>query len=373
MHTIMFRTYLRLSPSDRAMTLGTLGIMSVFFLACKSNDSNFWKSTLTLNNSDAFGDELSYSLIFVTLGIVDIWLGEIIKRLFVFFGELLFIKNRYDGKISFVIQQSFCTKSNIPFLTLPILVAMLTYMNLHGEGMLMVWRILQTKWNCVIIVTISMIAHLLRLTDPTRSEMSRVMEEQKLNVGHGLAWSFYFGYLRLIIPGLQSRMESWKKTPETERKCVVIPKLYILIPKSCYCPPSITAADPKIKVAGVTPSFVANRAGNQRREYKNTVYRVEADKTDYYCLLEYATPILSLYEMSNSEEAGLSSFDRLQQMRTFVSTLQEIINSNPETKNYCSLLVYDDKTFGDGEQSLSMLIRDTIEKDLSEQAVTKTF
>lgn len=39
------------------------------------------------------------------------------------------------------------------------------------------------------------------LQDPTRSEMSRVMEEQKLNVGHGFAWSYYFGYLRLIIPG----------------------------------------------------------------------------------------------------------------------------------------------------------------------------
>lgn len=74
-------------------------------------------------------------------------------------------------------------------------------------------------------------------------------------------------------------MESWKKDIDTTRKCVVVPKLYILIPKSCYCPPSITAADPQLKVAGVTPSFVANRAGNQRREYKNTVYCFEADKT----------------------------------------------------------------------------------------------
>ena len=42
----------------------------------------------------------------------------------------------------------------------------------------------------------------LTLQEPTRSEMARVLEEQKLNVGHGLAWSFYFGYLRLIIPGI---------------------------------------------------------------------------------------------------------------------------------------------------------------------------
>lgn len=373
MHTIMFRTCHKLSLSDRAMALGTIGILSMFSVTCKSTDNNFWKSTFTSNNVNLFGDELSYNLIFVTLGIIDIWVGEMIKRVFVFCGEFRFINSRYDGRISFVVQQSFCTKSNIPFLTLPILVAMLTYMNLHGDGMLLVWMILQTKWNCIIIVTISMIAHLLRLTDPTRSEMSRVMEEQKLNVGHGLAWSYYFGYLRLIIPGLQSRMDSWKKGIDTTRKSVVVPKLYILIPKSCYCPPSITAADPQLKVAGVTPSFVANRAGNQRREYKNTVYCFEADKTDYYCLVEYATPILSLYEMSNSEEAGLSSFDRLQQMRTFVATLQEIINSNPETKDNCSLLVYDDKKFGDGEQSISMLIKDRIEKDLSDKAVTKTF
>ena len=58
-------------------------------------------------------------------------------------------------------------------------------------------------------------------------------------------------------------------------------------------------------------------------------------------MVEYATPVLSLYEMSNSEEAGLSSHERLQQMNTFVSTLTEIIYSNPETKNYCSLVVYD--------------------------------
>ena len=162
----------------------------------------------------------------------------------------------------------------------------------------------------------------LTLQEPTRSEMARVLEEQQLNVGHGLAWSFYFGYLRLIIPGiymylffifqysrhglpsillllpcfnacafcslyshsrisnltgLQARIWSWEPSIQTTKRHKVIPKLYILVPKSCYCPPSITAADPRLKVAGVTPSFVANRAGNQLREYKNTMYCFEAD------------------------------------------------------------------------------------------------
>jgi len=363
-------TFLRIAPSDKMLVLGTLGFFFLFSLGCKSSDQEFWKSTL--NKVNIFGNELNYTLMFVILGITDVWFGEIIKRFLVFLGELLSINTRYDGKILPVIQQSFCTKSNIPFLTLPIVVAMMTYLNLHGEGMLFVWRIIQTKWNCVLIITIALFARLLRLNEPTRSEMARVLEEQKLNVGHGLAWSFYFGYLRLIIPGLQSRIESWKPSIQNTKRYKVIPKLYILVPKSCYCPPSITAADPRLKVAGVTPSFVANRAGNQRREYKNTMYCFEADNVEYYCMVEYATPVLSLYEMSNSEEAGLSSHERLQQMNTFVSTLTEIIHSNPETKNYCSLVVYDDKDFRDGEQRLMELLKDRIERDLRDRAVTKT-
>lgn len=82
---------------------------------------------------------------------------------------------------------------------------------------------------------------------------------------------------------------------------------------------------------------------NNENMFKSNQVQPFSAIQDYYCLVEYATPILSLYEMSNSEEAGLSSFDRLQQMRTFVATLQEIINSNPETKDNCSLLVYDGK------------------------------
>lgn len=86
------------------------------------------------------------------------------------------------------------------------------------------------------------------------------------------------------LTGLQSRIESWKPSIQNTKRYKVIPKLYILVPKSCYCPPSITAADPRLKVAGVTPSFIANRAGNQRREYKNTMYCFEADNVVCYLI-----------------------------------------------------------------------------------------
>lgn len=33
------------------------------------------------------------------------------------------------------------------------------------------------------------------------AEVSAVCEKKNLNVAHGLAWSYYIGYLRLILPG----------------------------------------------------------------------------------------------------------------------------------------------------------------------------
>jgi len=32
-------------------------------------------------------------------------------------------------------------------------------------------------------------------------EISEICEVKKMNVAHGLAWSFYIGYLKLILPG----------------------------------------------------------------------------------------------------------------------------------------------------------------------------
>lgn len=35
---------------------------------------------------------------------------------------------------------------------------------------------------------------------PSEVEVSDICEGRKMNVAHGLAWSFYLGYLRLVLP-----------------------------------------------------------------------------------------------------------------------------------------------------------------------------
>lgn len=99
----MFRMCLKLSFFDRVMVFGIIGILLMFLVICKFIDNNFWKLMFILNNVNLFGDELSYNLIFVILGIIDNWVGEMIKRVFVFCGELCFINSCYDGRILFVV------------------------------------------------------------------------------------------------------------------------------------------------------------------------------------------------------------------------------------------------------------------------------
>lgn len=38
------------------------------------------------------------------------------------------------------------------------------------------------------------------------AEVSTVFEQRNFNVAYGLAWSYYIGYLRLILPGRPSSM-----------------------------------------------------------------------------------------------------------------------------------------------------------------------
>ena len=122
---------------------------------------------------------------------------------------------------------------------------------------------------------------------------------------------YYFGYLKLVLPHLKEQIaKSEYKYNITEKK------LFILLPKSCYTYDTIVEADPRIKVAGNLKSYDIDRGGILKRSYKHTVHRIEMPRPDddYYVVLEYATPLMSLYDMSREEECGLSRQDRDEQV-----------------------------------------------------------
>ena len=99
------------------------------------------------------------------------------------------------------------------------------------------------------------------------------------------------------------------KTRRTDRK----------IDRTCFTYDAIVKADDRIKCAGNLEPYEMNRGGILKRSYKHTVHRIEMPRPDgeideYHIVLEYATPLMALYDMSQHAECGLRRQERDEQV-----------------------------------------------------------
>ena len=91
------------------------------------------------------------------------------------------------------------------------------------------------------------------------------------DVGSGLAWSYYYGYLKLILPGLEDRAETFEYAKERQEP---FPKKFVAVmPYSCHCPATFAAKDENIETVGGI-KFSVDVAGNVGRNFNTTVHRV---------------------------------------------------------------------------------------------------
>lgn len=57
------------------------------------------------------------------------------------------------------------------------------------------------------------------------------------------------------------------------------------------------------------------------------------------CVVEYATPVLTLYKMSHESTAGFGETERTQQVLLFYRTLQDILERSLECRNRYRLIL----------------------------------
>ena len=160
--------------------------------------------------------------------------------------------------------------------------------------------------NCFLAPQLSFLVGLRELSS---AEVSQINERENKNVADGLAWSYYFGYLKMVLP----------KLVDNFRYDITEKKLFILIPKTCFTYNEIKNADVRIKTAGNLEPYETHRGGISKRPYQHTVHQIEMPRPDgevdkYYVVLEYATPLMSLYDMSQHGECGLSRQERDEQV-----------------------------------------------------------
>uniref|UniRef100_A0A8B9VMU3 STING ligand-binding domain-containing protein n=1 Tax=Anas zonorhyncha TaxID=75864 RepID=A0A8B9VMU3_9AVES len=104
-------------------------------------------------------------------------------------------------------------------------------------------------------------------------------ERSQQNVAHGLAWSYYVGYLKIVLPRTSfshaANLNVWA--------CRETWKLHILIPLSCNVWDDLEKADSNIQYLTDLTETTLTRGGIKKRVYKHSLYAIR-DGDNQVCL-----------------------------------------------------------------------------------------
>ncbi|KAJ3645830.1 hypothetical protein Zmor_023460 [Zophobas morio] len=192
-----------------------------------------------------------------------------------------------------------------------------------------------------------------------------------LDYGSGMAHSFFHGYLRLIIPKTgtsEKNLEELMKDYEDEHHVKLeFYKLFILIPKSLYCPTSLKNDDisPSIEESSSLRPKEMTVAGVQNRVYKNSVYKIRLDKDKkVYVSAEYATPLKTFKDVVsyNGEHSKHYKKHKNDIVLQFYLTLQKVLKEHENCTNFCELIFYDDKDENGKYKDVGQILLQRIKK-----------
>ncbi|KAK1903901.1 Stimulator of interferon protein [Dissostichus eleginoides] len=229
------------------------------------------------------------------------------------------------------------------------------------------------SWKLVILASsLYPLLKSLGVLGPSEVEVSALCEGRKMNVAHGLAWSFYIGYLRLVLPRLDDSITAFCATHQTSLGRGSR-KLIILIPLNANISHKLNEEDDRILFCDNLPNNEIDRAGVRGRVYKHSVYRVfdEHKKHNAHeCVLEYATPLLTLHSMSQESSAGFGEPERRQQVLLFFRTLQDILENSLECRNHYKLILLNDEHEEDPHFLSKAILRNLQQQEKEEYCLT---
>ncbi|XP_074459887.1 stimulator of interferon genes protein isoform X1 [Larus michahellis] len=124
----------------------------------------------------------------------------------------------------------------------------------------------------------------LGLQKPSAVEISEMSEKSKQNVAHGLAWSYYVGYLKIVLPRVKKSMEEFSRANPNALVCRETWKLHILVPLSCDIYDDLEKADSNIRYLTDLTETTLTRAGTKKRVYKHSLYAIQDEDKLCVCL-----------------------------------------------------------------------------------------
>lgn len=191
-----------------------------------------------------------------------------------------------------------------------------------------------------------------------------------LDYGTGMAYNFYYGYLRLVLPSTETSkkgiIEKIENFEANHNVTLPVHKLFILIPSSGYIPPDLKEVSYQwMESARELEEDKRNRAGNIGRTYNNNVYKIYPGKENsspVYVVVEGATSLLTYYEVQkhNHPESAIYKRYKRKIIEMFYRKLQEILQNDPETRDLCELIYYDDYDIKGNKINVAKIILERI-------------
>ncbi|XP_033830096.1 stimulator of interferon genes protein [Periophthalmus magnuspinnatus] len=203
-------------------------------------------------------------------------------------------------------------------------------------------------------------------------ELSDICETRQMNVAHGLAWSFYLGYLQLVLPRLEEAISAFCASHQSSASLWSrgSKRLFILIPINANISHKLENEDERVHFYDSLPNSQLDRGGVRGRVYKHSVYRVFNHKGQAHdCVLEYATPLLTLHSMSQDRSAAFGEPQRREQVLLFYRTLRDILERSLECRNRYTLILLNDEHEGDPHYLSKCILRHLHQQDTEEYPI----
>ena len=236
--------------------------------------------------------------------------GELLRRLSLLSEEFKHKRTRYQGKWKGIFKTTFTFDYGKCILVAAIASALILCYQLYEQYEVFSCPDFAILFflNCFVVPQLPLLVGLRQLSPVETSDLN---EKENKNVADGLAWSYYSGYLRLVLPKLKDQIGK----SELFRYEITKKKLFILLPKTCYTCADIVEADSRVKWVGHLPELKISRGGIKERIYKHSVHKIEIPRPDgaverCHFILVYATPLMSLYDMSEHADAPFNREER---------------------------------------------------------------
>nr|XP_020764083.1 stimulator of interferon genes protein isoform X3 [Odocoileus virginianus texanus] len=211
------------------------------------------------------GEPPDYTLKWLVLNLASQEMGLLIKGICSLAEELHHVHSRYHGSYWRAVRACLCSSMRCGALLLLSCYFYCSLPNMAG---------LPFTWMLALLGLLQALNILLGLQSLAPAEVSAICEKRNFNVAHGLAWSYYIGYLRLILPGFRARIQIYNQFHNNTLQGAGSHRLHILFPLDCGVPDDLSVADPNIRFLHELPQQSADCAGIKGRVYTNSIYEL---------------------------------------------------------------------------------------------------